>query len=230
MLRLPDRHRADRAGRRRTAVLVLAGCSATAFVLLALLVAGKAQPVLRFDTWVSRAAHATALAHPHWRAAMAAVTVTGSTAVLDPLIALGCAILLAFRKWRQAVFAVVAMVVVICARLLVLAVVGRPRPVDQLAPASNYSFPSGHSTAAAAAALVAVSVCGPLLRHRRTKIVLAVVVGLWACAVGVSRVALVVHWPSDVVGAWLFVLAIVPAISVLLRVVLGRDERLLTGC
>jgi membrane-associated phospholipid phosphatase len=37
-----------------------------------------------------------------------------------------------------------------------------------------------------------------------------------------SRVALVVHWPSDVVGSWLLVLAIVPASAVLWHVAFGR--------
>ncbi|MGA5299764.1 phosphatase PAP2 family protein [Nucisporomicrobium flavum] len=226
----PARRPDDRARRGGTAALVVAGCSATAFVLLALLISGKARPMLQIDTWLSRSAHAAALAHPGWRSAMAAVTVTGSTAVLTPLTALGCAILLAFRRWRQAVFAAVAMVVVVCARLVVVAVIARPRPADQLAPASNYSFPSGHSTASAAAALIAVLVCWPLLPRRWSRMMLAATAGFWAVAVGVSRVALVVHWPSDVLGAWLFVVAVVPATGVLLRAVPGRDERPLSGC
>ncbi|MET7948271.1 phosphatase PAP2 family protein [Micromonospora sp. NPDC005324] len=211
----------------RAAVLLVGGAT-LAFVLLALLVAGSAGPVPRLDAWVSRAAYAAAVAHPLWRASMAAVTVTGSTAVVGPLTALGCVILLVFGQWRQAVFAAVAMTATVCLRLGVLAVVARARPVDQLAPASSYSFPSGHSTVSAAAALILLVVCWPLLR-RWSRILLAVAAGGWALSVGVSRVALVVHWPSDIIGAWLFVLVTVPGTAVMLRAALGRGEPKVTA-
>ncbi|MET8043307.1 phosphatase PAP2 family protein [Micromonospora sp. NPDC005215] len=205
------------------AAVLLVGWATVAFVLLALLVAGSAGPVPRLDAWVSSAAYAAAMAHPLWRASMAAVTVTGSTAVLGPLTALGCVILLVFGRWRQAVFAAVAMTTTVCLRLVVLAVVARARPVDQLASASSYSFPSGHSTVSAATALILLVVCWPLLRLRRSRILLAVAAGGWALSVGVSRVALVVHWPSDIIGAWLFVLVTVPGTAVVLRAALARD-------
>ena len=210
-----------RVNLRRTTVLWLAVISAAAFLLLALLVAGQADPLVRFDAWVSAGAHTAALAHPHWRSVMAGVTMTGSTVVLGLLVALGCLILLVRGRVRQAVFAVVATLAVLWLRLIPLAIVARTRPVEQLAPASNDSFPSGHTTASSAVALILVLVCWPLLNRPWARIVLAVTAGLWALAVGVSRVALVVHWPTDVLGAWLFVLPIVLALFRLLP----ADER-----
>jgi undecaprenyl-diphosphatase len=200
----------------------LAGAAAVAFALLTLVVSGRTGPLLSFDGWASALARSVALAHPLWRAAMLAVTTTGSTTVLGPLTAAGCLILLAYGRWRQAVFAATATIVTLTARLVVLDLVARPRPAGRLAPASSYSFPSGHTTAAATAALILVVVGLPMLPGRRSRIALCAAAGTWAFAVGLSRVALVVHWPTDVLGGWLFVLAMVPAVGLLLCRLLDR--------
>jgi undecaprenyl-diphosphatase len=210
--------------RRRPSPWWLVGLAATAFIVLALLVIGRFGPLLDFDSWVSRAAHSVTLAHPVWHAVMAAVTTTGSTTVLGPLTALGCVILLVFRRWRQAVFVAVAMVATVSARLAVVTLIARPRPSERLAAVASYSFPSGHSTASAAAALILVWVCWPLLHRRWSRVLLCAIAGVWAFAVGLSRVALVVHWPTDVVGAWLFVLVLVPTVGLLIRRLLPLRE------
>src|SRR4051812_5897367 len=188
------------------------GRPAAALVLLTLVVVEDNGPIPRFDRWVSGGAHALALAHPLWRATMATVTMGGSTTVVGPLIALGCLVLVAVRRWRAAVFAAAAILVTLGVRLIMVAAIARPRPVDQLAPAASHSFPSGHTAASGAAALILVLVCWLLLRQRWSRAVLAVIASAWALVVGVSRVALVVHWPSDVVGAWLLVLVTVPGL------------------
>jgi undecaprenyl-diphosphatase len=56
-----------------------------------------------------------------------------------------------------------------------------------------------------------------MLRQRSSRVTLAIAAGVWAFTVGLSRVALVVHWPTDVLGAWLFVLVTVPGVGLLLR-------------
>jgi undecaprenyl-diphosphatase len=201
-------------------VVVVAGAAA-AFLLVTLAVVLRVGPVIRFDAWVSAAAYRTAIEHPGWRSVMYAVTWTANTSTVTPVVAAGALLLVWRRRWRQACFVVAAVLTAGGLRLLILNGVDRPRPVDQLAPAAGWSFPSGHTTVSASAALVAVLVCWPTLGTRWARLLLAGLCAGWALAVGVSRVALVVHWPSDIVGAWLLVLAAVPAIAVLLRVLPG---------
>jgi undecaprenyl-diphosphatase len=147
---------------------------------------------------------------------MSAVTVTASTTVLVPAAAVGCLVLIVARRLRRAVFVAVALAVTLATRLLLVAAIARPRPTNRLSAASGWSFPSGHSTASATTALILVVVCLPLIRPRWGRLLLVTVVTAWAVAVGVSRVALVVHWPSDVLGAWALALAVVPLLALAL--------------
>jgi undecaprenyl-diphosphatase len=135
---------------------------------------------------------------------MRAFTTTGSTIVLWPATAILCGVLLARRRPRQAGFVAAGMVVTLTVRLLLVTLIARPRPADRLAPAAGWSFPSGHTTASATFALILALICRRLW--------ISVAATAWAVTVGVSRVALVVHWPSDVLGGWLLVLTLVPTI------------------
>ncbi len=207
ILRPLELHRTDRAA------LTIAGLAALIFVLLTVTVLGHLGALERADAVISGSAHRFALAHPLWRSAMSAITRTGSTTYIGPVAAVACLALLRWRRWRQAVFVAVAIPVTVEVRVLIMNAVARPRPVEWLTSASGWSFPSGHSTAAAAVALIAVLIGWPLLRRRRDRLILAGVAGAWAAAVGVSRVALTVHWPTDVLGAWLLVAVVVPVIA-----------------
>jgi membrane-associated phospholipid phosphatase len=85
------------------------------------------------------------------------------------------------------------------------ALVHRRRPPSHLAlqHLSSWSMPSGHATMSVVVwGLFACTLAGSgPLRHRRTPIVLAA--AALAVVVGVSRVYLGVHWPTDVVAGWL---------------------------
>jgi undecaprenyl-diphosphatase len=80
----------------------------------------------------------------------------------------------------------------------------RPRP--DLVPHEAYvysaSFPSGHSTQAAATYLILAMLIASLETRRRTKALVYGLAGLIIVCVGLSRVYLGVHWPSDVLAGW----------------------------
>lgn len=98
--------------------------------------------------------------------------------------------------------------------LLAKVLVDRPRPATALVDEMSSSFPSGHALGAAVAA-TALLIAGwdRLGRWRTTAVVIAV---LCVLAVGIGRVVLNVHHPSDVLAGWalgyLWVMACLPVL------------------
>lgn len=77
----------------------------------------------------------------------------------------------------------------------------------------NYSFPSGHALMAMCFATTLVFTTWPLRRVRRVLVPAAVAYALW---VGISRLVLGVHYPTDVLAGWLLAIAWVCLLSVTL--------------
>lgn len=80
-------------------------------------------------------------------------------------------------------------------------VAGRPRPATALVSAASTSFPSGHALGAMVGVLALLTVLWPSLTPR-IRTVFAGLGGVLVVVVGVARVVLNVHHPSDVVAGW----------------------------
>lgn len=81
--------------------------------------------------------------------------------------------------------------------------VARPRPLPEwmAAPATGYAFPSGHTTVSAVYGALAY-LLAKTRRHWQTKVAVWTTGGTIAFLIGISRVYLGVHWPTDVLGGW----------------------------
>jgi undecaprenyl-diphosphatase len=87
-----------------------------------------------------------------------------------------------------------------------------PRPVGGFVVVTTNGFPSGHTSNATAAAWVAVLLLWPR-RTARGRAVLVAAAVAFALLVGLSRVVLLAHMPSQVAGGWLLGSAVVPLLA-----------------
>ena len=106
------------------------------------------------------------------------------------------------RSKRSAVFMTLGFWGAVLINILAKAFFSRARPelFEQLTPITNSSFPSGHAMGSFAFWLVALLVVRRLYPRQRGWI--AVLGGIFAFSVGLSRVYLQVHYPSDVLAGW----------------------------
>lgn len=116
---------------------------------------------------------------------------------VDALIVLALVLL---RRWHQAIFAGAG---VIGSALLAVAIkhlIQRDRPQlwESIAPEKTFSFPSAHAMGTMTLALILMVVAWPT----RWRWPLLAGMGTFALSVGVSRVYLGVHYPSDVIAGW----------------------------
>ena len=133
---------------------------------------------------------------------------TGIAEVLDKLdtwwlLTIIVAALLGGLWWSgrmvQALYLGVSIAVALVLNPLLKLAFERPRPTaDALVTVSSAAFPSGHTTTATTIAAALAVIAWPT-RWRWPVVAVAAVFSL---AMGVSRVYLGVHWPSDVLGGW----------------------------
>lgn len=78
----------------------------------------------------------------------------------------------------------------------------RPALVSHLDSISTASFPSGHATVGMLAWMVLAAVAVRFVPEHRVRVFVLSAAFALAIVIGVSRVYLGVHWPSDVLAGW----------------------------
>jgi undecaprenyl-diphosphatase len=129
----------------------------------------------------------------------------GAAAVLLP-VAIVLVVVLAWRRRPDlaigAATAIIGSWVTVNLLLKPLVDRGRPPFADQLVHPGGGSFPSGHAANAAAVWFTFAWVVACLTPSRAAKVAVWTGAVVIVAVVGVSRLYLGVHWPTDVVAGW----------------------------
>jgi undecaprenyl-diphosphatase len=144
------------------------------------------------------------IGQPWFEEAMRDITALGSAPALVIAVLAVFGFLALAKAWRPAVFILAASGGGLVVSSLLKYTIDRPRP--ELVPHGNLiytsSFPSGHSMMSAVVYFTLAALVTRLIERRRLKGYALGVAMILTLLVGVSRVYLGVHWPSDVLAGW----------------------------
>ena len=132
------------------------------------------------------------------------VTALGGVPVLTLLTVITSGFLFLDGKRHMAAFVVICVVGGGLVSTILKDVFQRPRPdlVPHMAYASASSFPSGHSMLSAVTYLTLGALLSRSEQRRRLRAYWMLLAALITFLVGVSRIYLGVHWPTDVLAGW----------------------------
>jgi undecaprenyl-diphosphatase len=141
-----------------------------------------------------------------WNEAVRDVTALGGAIVLTAAVAASCTYLLAARRHRLFMLLLVSAAGATLLSTTVKIGFGRARPqtVEHLVLTSSASFPSGHALLSAAIILTIGGLMAFAAARPSERRVIMTTALLVCFGVGLSRVWLGVHWPSDVLAGWMF--------------------------
>ena len=176
------------------------------FALLALAIADQAPAIDSFNATINALVHGT---RGMLDGFFVTITTLGDLLPMTALCLIVCAILAIARKWDSlAFFATNVLLAVVCVQALKF-IFAVPRPgAETLVPIpGSFSFPSAHSFCS----LIVFGMIGLLIFRALNRkgvpynvaIVPGIILVIFAILIGISRIYVGVHWPSDVLGGWL---------------------------
>ncbi|HEV7933922.1 MAG TPA: phosphatase PAP2 family protein [Actinomadura sp.] len=199
-------------GRRPALACLAAFLLAVPFTGLMVLVLTRWEPLRALDDDTTHALHRYVLGHRGLVRPLQAISSIFHPWVFRVVIACLAGLLFARGARRLALWAMATLVAGGVLTLLLKVLVGRVRPTltSPIAHASGGAFPSGHALTAALGCAVLVLILLPALSGT-WRAVAWTAAALITLATGFSRVALGVHYLSDVVAGWVLGVAIVIA-------------------
>ena len=127
------------------------------------------------------------------------------TSLFNPLMATGIGIVItliffACKKFWQGALVGLSLGIGALVNFLAKILIRMERPAYKLIDESGFSFPSGHSNAAAAISVALMLVVENSKIDARTKRILKFLLGLFMFAMAMSRIMVGVHFLSDILG------------------------------
>jgi undecaprenyl-diphosphatase len=194
---------------------VLAGAGIAVVIGLAVLI--SADRTAAFDQGIIDAVRAPVLRD--LLSPLRAITELGSTGGVVAVAGIAFAFAAAIGPWRHGVIAALTILLASIANSAMKVAIRRDRPeiLDPLVVERGFSFPSGHS----ALGMVAYGILAVLVSRSRLpqpwRTVIVVALGALVALIGISRIWLGVHYPTDVLAGWAVGGVIVLAFATLTR-------------
>ncbi len=187
---------------RNSVLLVVTG---GLFVCLAALVMlGYTSTIDENGVMALRGGSPTVIEGDFWQTLVAALTHLGDSIVLGVLTVIAVAVLIQRNQKHAAKW----FLITAAGSFIITAVAkwafGRDRPeiVEQIVSASSAAFPSGHTLRSAVVYSLLAYLLIKVSSQKLNKLIITIAFTIILIN-GISRVYLGVHWPTDIVGAWL---------------------------
>lgn len=216
----------------RPLAVVLLLCAA-AFVFLRLADEVREGETQRVDEWVLRSlrtpGNLAVPIGPAWLpSATRNLTALGSVPVLLLIVLAVAGFLALARLWLTLALVLGASGGGFLLMLALKRAFDRPRPtvVPPLMLETTASFPSGHAMMSAVVYLTLGTLLAQLCPRWRERIYVVTVAGVLTVLVGLTRLYLGVHYPTDVLGGWSVGLAWALASGLVARTLRARSRRL----
>jgi membrane-associated phospholipid phosphatase len=186
----------------KTWLIVSAAVAVVVYALMWIGYASQWNWLMTIDSsWLDNA-HRYDVAHPGWVSAWNTFCTVLSPAVFRMLTLVVVILAVVRRKLRVALFLVISVEFSGLITEIAKRAADRPRPTTALVSAPSSSFPSGHALGLMVSVLALLTVVLPVIHRRPLRVWLVALGAFTVIAIGIGRVVLNVHHPSDVVAGW----------------------------
>jgi membrane-associated phospholipid phosphatase len=177
----------------------------------------------RFDSFIRAAIHQHST--PGLTRLMMGFSFIGSVATVGVLCVVILSAFLYFRQVRLAALLGITMIGMAALDFLLKLAFHRPRPVAFFGPSpSSYSFPSGHAFGALCFYGVLAAIFAARTPGKAGKSCIWIVAAVLIAMIGLSRIYLGVHYPSDVIAGYCAGAVWVAAVAFLDRTLIDRHQ------